>query len=163
MAKRENGDTNKTLMENFVSLQRVMTNLSLKLDNLATQISKLLELFEISAKTIAERGPQGISQGGQHGKELAGKIDRLIEQNKTIARGLALIHETGQPRNAEDYEFPRAQAPANPPRRNPLPVRKGFQQPMPQGRMKADDYQKSISYESGQEESNGEDEQDKQA
>ena len=54
--------TNQILVENFVSLQKVMTNLSIKFDNLSMQISKLLELFEISAKTLAEQTP-GINDG----------------------------------------------------------------------------------------------------
>ena len=44
----------KILIENFVSLQKVMTNLSFKFDNLTNQISKLLELFEIYAKDLAK-------------------------------------------------------------------------------------------------------------
>ena len=44
----------KILVENFVSLQKVMTNLSLKFDNLAFQISKLLELFEKGHKEMGE-------------------------------------------------------------------------------------------------------------
>lgn len=43
------------LVENFVSLQKVMTNLSLKFDNLTNQISKLLDLFEISAKNSCRK------------------------------------------------------------------------------------------------------------
>ena len=38
--------TEKILVENFVALQKVMVNLSIKFDNLSGQISKLLELFE---------------------------------------------------------------------------------------------------------------------
>ena len=45
----------KALIENFISTQRVLVNLSIKIDGLATQISKLLELFEISAKALAEK------------------------------------------------------------------------------------------------------------
>ena len=45
----------KALIENFVLIQRVMVNLSGKIDNLTNQISKLLELFEISAKALAEK------------------------------------------------------------------------------------------------------------
>ena len=46
---------NDILIENFVSMQRALTNLTLKFDNLADQISKLLQLFEISAKSFAEK------------------------------------------------------------------------------------------------------------
>jgi len=47
--------TEKILVENFVALQKVMVNLSIKFDNLSGQISKLLELFEISAKAFTEK------------------------------------------------------------------------------------------------------------
>ncbi len=51
----EPSSIDKALMENFVSIQRVMVNLSVKIDNLTGQISKLLDLFEISAKALAEK------------------------------------------------------------------------------------------------------------
>lgn len=79
-------DLEKVLIENFVSLQRVMVSLSLKFNELSNKISKLLELFEISAKTIAEKKfPED--------KTLTEKIDKLLEQNKTIAKGLSLMYE----------------------------------------------------------------------
>jgi len=69
-----------------------MTNLSLKFDNLADQISKLLGLFEISAKALAEKEFQA-EKGDKNSKKILEKIDSLLEQNKIIARGVALIHE----------------------------------------------------------------------
>mgnify|MGYP001597789853 CR=1 FL=1 len=87
---------NKILVENFVSLQRVMTNLSIKFDNLAEQISKLLQLFEISAKALAEK-EFSLEKGDKSSKKVLEKIDTLLEQNKIIARGLTLMHE----KNAE--------------------------------------------------------------
>ena len=81
----------KALIENLVALQRIMANLSGKFDSLATQISKLLELFEISAKALAEKN---FSISGDKGSEkVVQKIDTLLEQNKLIARGLTLMHE----------------------------------------------------------------------
>src|SRR3989338_6779944 len=53
-------DTEQALLENFVSLQRVLTNLSIKFDSLSDNISKLLQLFEISAKGFI--GKQGIKE-----------------------------------------------------------------------------------------------------
>jgi len=82
----------KILVENFVSLQKVMTNLSIKFDNLANQISKLLGLFEISAKALAKKDFD-LEKGGKDNKRIIEKIDNLLDQNKTIARGLTLIHE----------------------------------------------------------------------
>jgi len=88
----------KILIENFVSLQHVMTNLALKFDNLSGQISKLLELFEISAKALAERG--GFAED-----RAAEKLDSLLEQTKVIAKGVALLHE----KNSSEPQYPPLQ------------------------------------------------------
>ena len=85
----------KVLVENFISLQKVMTNLAVKFDDLGAQISKLLELFEISAKTLAEKEIK-INAGKTDTKEdgiIAEKLEALLDQNKIIARGLTLLHE----------------------------------------------------------------------
>jgi len=84
----------KVLIENFVSLQHVLTNLAVKFDNLSSQISKLLELFEISAKALAEKGALGEDKMD---KVAAAKLDSLLEQNKIIAQGIALLHERNPP------------------------------------------------------------------
>jgi hypothetical protein len=80
----------KILIENFVSLQDVMADLSSKLNNLTNQMSRLLELFEQSAKTFMEKD---LKFAGGSDKDLVEKLDRLIEQNKVIARGITLLHE----------------------------------------------------------------------
>jgi hypothetical protein len=84
----------KVLLENFVSLQRIMTNLTIKIDGLSNQISQLLNLFEVSARTLAEKG--NISQAGILDKKILEKIDNVIDQNQTIARGVFLLHEKPQ-------------------------------------------------------------------
>jgi hypothetical protein len=81
----------KALIENFVATQRVMVNLSGKIDNLANQVSKLLELFEISAKALAEKN--FLISGDRMNEKVVQKIDTLLDQNKIIARGLTLMHE----------------------------------------------------------------------
>ncbi len=121
-------NTNEILVENFVSLQRVMTNLSIKFDNLTTQISKLLELFEISAKTLAEKNPN--LEGNT--EEVVKKLDNLLEQNKVIARGLTLLHESNSP------QLPPRQF--QPPK-NIMPPQPRIQKPI----SKMGEYQKSIS------------------
>ena len=99
-AKKETGNSElnhektsnsqRILIENFVSLQDVMTNVSSKLNNLTNQISRLLELFEQSAKTFMEKD---LKFAGGTDKDLVSKLDRLIEQNKIIAQGITLLHE----------------------------------------------------------------------
>ncbi|MCL5018516.1 MAG: hypothetical protein M1416_01980, partial [Candidatus Pacearchaeota archaeon] len=76
-------------------LQKVMTNLAVKFDNLSDQISKLLGLFEISAKTLAEKGATG------EDKKMLEKLDSLLDQNKVIAKGIALLHERAMPAEQE--------------------------------------------------------------
>ena len=67
------------LIENFVGLQHAMTNLSIKFGTLSDNITKLLMVFEESAKNFM--------QGGKgDDKDLLKKINSLLDQNKTIAK-----------------------------------------------------------------------------
>jgi len=91
-SSKKKRDMEKILIENFVSLQKVMVNLSVKFDNLTHQISKLLELFEISAKALAEKDFE-IEKGNKENVKIIEKIENVLEQNKTIARGLSLMHD----------------------------------------------------------------------
>lgn len=85
----------KILVDNFVALQKVITNMSIKLDKLTNQLSELLELFEISAKSLAEKN-MDLKKDHKDNQQIIQKMDDLFEQNKTIARGVALMHETGE-------------------------------------------------------------------
>lgn len=82
----------KQLIDNFINLQRVLTNLSIKFETLSDSITKLLQLFEISAKSFVEKLPES-GKGGEKDKDFLDKIDTLLEQNKTIAKGLTLMEE----------------------------------------------------------------------
>ena len=62
----------KALIENFISLQKVLTNLAVKFDNLSDRINKLLDVFEISAKAIAEKNIE-LEKGDN--KEVIDKIE----------------------------------------------------------------------------------------
>jgi hypothetical protein len=115
--KEKNIQVDKILVENFVSLQKVMTTLAVKFDNLSGQISKLLELFEISAKTLAEKD----YSNKEDDKKIEGKLDALLEHNKIIAKGIALLHEKGMPEEHEVVIMPRQQI-AQP--IQPAPIRK---------------------------------------
>lgn len=121
----------KALIENFVSLQKVMVNLSVKFDNLTTQISKLLDLFEISAKALAEKDFAS-GKESKETKKILDKVDIMLEQNKIIARGLTLLHE---PQASEQALRP------------PMPPQQQIRQPMqtPVASLDVEKYQKSIS------------------
>jgi len=82
----------KALIENFINMQKVLTNLSVKFEDLSNNISKLLQLFEISAKTFNEKYSGDLTQSDVD-KEFLRKLDSLLEQNKVIAKGIMLMEE----------------------------------------------------------------------
>ena len=82
----------EALISNFTGLQKVMTNLAIKFEELSSNISKLLELFEISAKSFAEKYT-GEDERGKADKEFLEKLDKLLDQNKTISKGIMLMEE----------------------------------------------------------------------
>ncbi len=98
---KRNLNVEKALIDNFVSLQKVLTTMAVKFDSLSTQISKLLELFEISAKSLAEKGYS------LEDKKVAEKMDNLLEQNKIIAKGVALLYEKEKPQ--QEIRMPQTQ------------------------------------------------------
>lgn len=78
------------LIENLVELQKVHANLAEKFDSLSTQISSLLTLFEGAAQNFAKNP---VNQFSEKDQEFLEKIDRLLDQNKTIAKGLTMMEE----------------------------------------------------------------------
>lgn len=119
---REN-DIEKVLVENFIALQKVMTNMATKFDNLSDNIAKLLEVFEISAKALAEKDFEQLKDSDN--KEVLEKLNNLLEQNKIIARGITLMGEKNIPPSQP------SNIPENPPQRRmpqPNPGLQGYQQ-----------------------------------
>jgi len=82
-------EINELLIENFASLQKTMANLAVKFNSLSDNIAKLLNLFEMSARSFAEKPLPDT----QKDKEFLDKINTLLDQNKTIAKGLTLMEE----------------------------------------------------------------------
>ncbi len=82
-------EIDSALVDNFIKLQRVLTNLSVKFEELSNNISRLLELFEISAKSLVDKGVKT----GEVDQEFLKKLDSLLEQNKLISKGIMLMEE----------------------------------------------------------------------
>ncbi len=88
--KLTNREIQLATIENFISLQRVLTNLTIKFDALSGNISRLLEIFENAARGyISKTTPEK----EQEDKDLIRKLDSLLDQNKVIAKGLTLIED----------------------------------------------------------------------
>lgn len=100
----------RALVENFIALQKVMVNLSTKFDNLSSQISKLLELFEISAKSLAQKDFESTEKTSRETKVIIEKLDTLAQQAGLIGKGLVLIHES-----SSEKHYPERSIPINPP------------------------------------------------
>jgi len=115
----------KALVDNFIGLQKVMVNLSSKFDNLATQISKLLELFEISARAMAAKD-FSVEKENKETKKIMEKLDKISEHAGLIGKGLVLIHETGQGLSPSPKQEIRRAPPIRVPPRTPM-----MQRPQP--------------------------------
>lgn len=106
------------LIENFVGLQKAMVNLSVKFEALSDNLVKLLNVFELSARGVVAGSPK------ESDKDLLNKIDSLLEQNKTIAKGLVLIEQKVRSRTGTSQKpLPQSSGPGvpNPNRPKPLP------------------------------------------
>lgn len=87
-SKREHIDS--TLLHNLVELQKVHMTLIEKFDRMSKQMSDLLTLFEMAARSFAVHPA---NQTSEKDKEFLDKIDRLLDQNKTIAKGLTMMED----------------------------------------------------------------------
>lgn len=119
------------LIENFVGLQNAMTNLSIKFGTLTDQIVTLLRVYEESALSFA--------QGGKvNDKEMLEKINNLLEQNKTIAKGLVLMESKLRGRSNENEVANTPAQPTMPPQNT-----SNYQPSISQPRSEGQNFQKS--------------------
>lgn len=77
-------------LQSLVELQKVHINIAEKFDKLSTNIENLLALFELAARNFAN---QPNMQNTERDKEFLDKIDKLLDQNKLLAKGLSLMEE----------------------------------------------------------------------
>ncbi len=89
----------KALVENFIGLQKVMVNLSSKFDKLSDEISKLLNIFEVSAKAMAKK--EFASEKDPELKKIIDKLENISKQAGLIGKGVALIHESNEEKQGE--------------------------------------------------------------
>jgi hypothetical protein len=113
--KRSEIQIDRALTDNFITLQKIMVNFSTRFDILSNQISKLLELFEISAKSLARRDLE-TDRKDKDTKKIIEKLDTLSQQAGLIGKGLALIHEISSEK-APPTMPPPQQRPLIPPRK----------------------------------------------
>jgi len=98
----------------MIHLQKVHTDLAEKFDKLSRQISELLVLFEMAARSFSKQQISPIIT--DRDKEFVDKVDKLLDQNKTIAKGLTLMEErirerTGMTENSNQSSVQQVQQP----------------------------------------------------
>ena len=88
MAKRgktsKNEELISALIQNEISMQKKTVELISSFNILSGRIDKFLNVFEKAASRI---------ERGEIEEPLAKKLESLIEQNRTIARGLLLLEK----------------------------------------------------------------------
>lgn len=84
------GTLEEQTISSLVELQKVHLNLAEKFDKLTNQIGNLLALFEGAARNFAK---QPNMQNTEKDKEFLDKIDKLLDQNKVLAKGLTMMEE----------------------------------------------------------------------
>jgi len=105
--KKSTQSIEQALLENFVTLQKVLTKFSLKFEKISKDLDELLGLFKESAQSFEEKYPGGMDKDHE---ELSSRLDTLIDQNKKIQNTLSMIEGRT-----------RKQPPTNAPPTRPLP------------------------------------------
>jgi len=90
-AHHTGGHLEDTLLHNMVELQKVHVDMAQKFEKLSGQIAQLLQLFEMTARSFGQQSHGIVAT--EKDREFLDKIDKLLDQNKTIAKGLTLMEE----------------------------------------------------------------------
>ncbi|MBU2496482.1 MAG: hypothetical protein KJ767_00285 [Nanoarchaeota archaeon] len=81
--------TIRLLLENNINLQKKIVDLTISTDELNKKMSRLLSLIEKASESFSEGAPE--SELGT--ATVVNRMEELIRQNKTIARGLILLEK----------------------------------------------------------------------
>lgn len=118
------------LVHNLVELQRVHTDLAEKFNKLSNNISQLLTLFEVAAREFSK---QVNMPAIEKDKEFLDKIDKLLEQNKTIAKGLTMMEDKIREKlyGSNPHPAPQQMQNAPPSQPSPFPRSNSESRPLP--------------------------------
>lgn len=96
MVKKEvkNKSEMNLLLENSIVLQKTITKLAIELKTLNKKVSSMLDLFEDASEAFKQGGGIAVPAEMAGTEELVDKMDKLIKQNKTIAKGILLLEES---------------------------------------------------------------------
>ena len=122
---KNSSELEKTLVKNLIELQKIHIGVAEKFDKLSKEISNILALFEVTAKSFTKSVPMGEYEKD---KDFLDKIDKLLDQNKTLAKGLMLMEERLRERvyggSIPQHHIPEPENPPLEPPNKPLAVGK---------------------------------------
>jgi len=78
-------EVQKALVENFILMQKVLSNLTVKFDDMSNQLNKFMQLMEISAKNFVDKTNKGEYRDNS---DLTKKVDNLMQQNKMMMQNM---------------------------------------------------------------------------
>ena len=84
------GDDMDVLIQNQIELQKILADLSLEVKNLTSELSTLVQLFKEASKTLNDEKLSN-DLDKEDMKNIGSKVETLVDQNKTIAKGLLLM------------------------------------------------------------------------
>jgi len=99
MAKASKDALIEELLKNNIALQEKTTDLIISMKELTSRMDKMVNIFEGAAKHIKEGTD----------KPLMEKLQSLLDQNKTIAKGLILLEKYVREKSAMSSLPPRTQ------------------------------------------------------
>lgn len=76
------------LIENSISVQRILASLAANLDSLSKDVRRMVEIFSEAGKSFEGRKSFGMSA---ESKALQSRLDNLVEQNKVMANSIILL------------------------------------------------------------------------
>ncbi len=95
-------DSISLLMQNSVALQKVVADLALDLGKLTGELGQLMSMFREFSKAAGEDKAVKEVEKSKN-EELMKKLDTLIDQNKSISKGLVLLESTLRRKARESY------------------------------------------------------------
>lgn len=92
--KHKDSSIMNLLLENTIALQKTLVGLASDLKALNKKVSELYNLFETASEAFKEAGAATMeTSASEVPQHLLDKINELVEQNKTIAKGLLLLEK----------------------------------------------------------------------
>lgn len=98
-SSHKHDDLVSSLIQHDISLQKKTVELITSFNSLSERIDKFLNVFEKAASRI---------ERGEIEEPLAKKLEALIDQNKTIARGLLLLERYVREKTTVGFSPPKS-------------------------------------------------------